>query len=886
MNKRIEKLLYLISIIVVVWIVGCLLFYNGIWKNQRLLLWFGVAAGFLLFGKIRDCLQKKETWIQENYAKILAGFLLVYGMLMLIIGLNLRFEPIFDLEAIFGGAKEWYLTGDFEEHKWYFYRNRNNMGGLIILYVADLLLGFLTEDFFLIALLVNIVGVLVTIAMISVCSKELWGHTAGVIGLVLVVFMLPYLFMGGAFYTDTLSMPYVAVGTYLFIKLFREESIKRKAMLSLIIGIICCIGFWIKGTALIILLAGVMVLMLRNNIKTGICCLASMLAGFLLVNFLVNAIVYDVHLTDVERRSEVPPSTHWVMMGLKGRGMYNAQDFEFTYGFTDEEERADAIREEIVYRIKERGLGGMLKLFADKTVIDYGEGTLGLSDYLDDNPQKESFFHKYVLYDGQYYSLYRAYCSTILLVILFYFWAFLLRAKDIQKGPASELMIAVGFIGIFMLLMLWESSYRYFTNYTPLLMIGAVSGIEKWKETKEKLKGNYRITKMKEKMSDLWKQRSIKIFSYAILFRLGIYIVYLFIMTIQGDYQGAITLSDYTDAWRRWDGSHYLKIAEHGYSGAIENGQHLFLVFYPLYPWLIKIVSLLVNDYRCAALLVSVICYGIGSVYFDKLLCKEYNVKIAKNAALMLAVFPFSFFFGSIMTESLFFVITAAFFYYLREHKWGKVAFVGFLACLTKVQGMLLALAVIAEVFSYYHGIRLLREKKWRIFWRDVIGNGMKCVPMIGGTLTYLLINFIVEGDPFRFMYYQKNHWHNGLCPIWETISYVSKNVLDSWHTSTGMSLWVPEFLLFFLYIAIIIYGFKKKMHPVYMTYLVTFFILTYSSTWLISGGRYTLSALPLFILLGQFMEEHEKVRKIVVPLSFALMIVYMTGYFQWKQIM
>lgn len=68
---------------------------------------------------------------------------------------------------------------------------------------------------------------------------------------------------------------------------------------------------------------------------------------------------------------------------------------------------------------------------------------------------------------------------------------------------------------------------------------------------------------------------------------------------------------------------------------------------------------------------------------------------------------------------------------------------------------------------------------------------------MLFGFVVYLLINYQVEGDPFRFLYYQSNHWYNGFAPIWTTLHYIIQNAITDWYTSTGMCLWVPELVLF-----------------------------------------------------------------------------------------
>ena len=353
-----------------------------------------------------------------------------------------------------------------------------------------------------------------------------------------------------------------------------------------------------------------------------------------------------------------------------------------------------------------------------------------------------------------------------------------------------------------------------------------------------------------------------------------------------GDYSGGISFSDFLEVWKRWDSQHYLNIAENGYAGAIENGEHIFLVFYPLLPWLLRCLGFFFHDMRFCGILLSTICYGIGCIFLYKNAKTEFDKEAALTATFAISVFPFGFFFGSIMTESLFFAIASAFLYYVRQHKWSMVAILGFLACLTKVQGLILAFAVLVELFYSEGGVTLLRGKKWRDFLHKVLVPGCQAAVMLFGFVVYLLINYQVEGDPFRFLYYQSNHWYNGFAPIWTTLHYIIQNAITGWYTSTGMCLWVPELLLFFVYIAGIVYGFRRKMRPMYLAYLIAFFLLTYSSSWLISAGRYTLSALPLFLLEGDWLQRHEKHKFPILLFSSMLMMLYFVGYFSWKQIM
>lgn len=389
-------------------------------------------------------------------------------------------------------------------------------------------------------------------------------------------------------------------------------------------------------------------------------------------------------------------------------------------------------------------------------------------------------------------------------------------------------------------------------------------------------------------MKNFWtkRHREIKILLAAVGLRSVVYLFSVGILIMFEQCRGSVTFSQFLGAWTRWDSPHYIDVAQYGYSGAIEDGKHLFLVFYPLLPWMLKLLHFVIADYRLCGVILSVVCYGVGSLYFYKLTELEFGERAAKNASILLGVFPFSFFFGAVLTESLFFAISAAFLYYLRKHKWPLVAFLGFLACLTKVQGVLLAVAVAAELLFSEKIFSLLKNRDWKAILRKILLPGLFSALMLLGFGIYLYINWYVEGDPFRFLYYQKTHWYNGFLPIWETISYVGKRALTEGCTSVGMCIWIPEFALFFVWAGWIVYGICKKLRPVYLTYLAALFLVTYSSSWLISGGRYTLCALPGFMLMGEWLGKHERWKVPAVTVSAMLMALYLAGFMTGKQVM
>ena len=378
----------------------------------------------------------------------------------------------------------------------------------------------------------------------------------------------------------------------------------------------------------------------------------------------------------------------------------------------------------------------------------------------------------------------------------------------------------------------------------------------------------------------------VNIVKMAVGIRLALYVLSIVIMAVFGDYQAPITRYDFLSTWCRWDSAHYLNIAQNGYAGAIENGEHLFLVFYPLYPFMLRLFTIFTGNLQAAGILIAMICFPIGCLYLYRVTKEEYGPESAYMAVKLLCLFPFSFFYGAVLTESLFLVIIAPFFYYLKRHRWGIVTLLGFFACLCKNQGLLLCFAILFELLSSERFLERVKEKDIAGIIKKILLPGLFCMMMILGFVVYLGINYMVDKDPFKFLYFQKYHWNNYMIPIWKTIAYLVKNTVDTWYTSNGMILWMPEVLLIFLYLAAIIYAFKSKMKPAYTAYLIASFLLTYSSSWLVSAGRYTLSALPLFMLMAEWTKKHPKWKGAIPICSALLLAVNCVAYFEWRQIM
>lgn len=167
------------------------------------------------------------------------------------------------------------------------------------------------------------------------------------------------------------------------------------------------------------------------------------------------------------------------MMGLKGDGMYNPGDYEYTRSFDDKDEQTAALLDEIRTRIKDRGFNGMVELLTTKGDICFGDGTYGLSDCLGGTAVRETWLHKLLLRDGEYYNIYQHICAGVLLAL--YVLMIVSALREVFRPDSQTLRFLVPRLAVFGLLIFlicWEARWRYFSSFIPLIFVSALPGIE------------------------------------------------------------------------------------------------------------------------------------------------------------------------------------------------------------------------------------------------------------------------------------------------------------------------------------------------------------------------------------------------------------------------
>ncbi|HET7512785.1 MAG TPA: hypothetical protein VFJ88_08455, partial [Chthoniobacterales bacterium] len=87
---------------------------------------------------------------------------------------------------------------------------------------------------------------------------------------------------------------------------------------------------------------------------------------------------------------------------------------------------------------------------------------------------------------------------------------------------------------------------------------------------------------------------------------------------------------NWLEIWHRWDAMHYIRLAEQGYAAVGDS--RVSLVFFPLYPWLVRLTAVVTSNYMLAALIVSGAASIAAGLAFRRMVALDESEAVARNA--------------------------------------------------------------------------------------------------------------------------------------------------------------------------------------------------------------------------------------------------------------
>lgn len=355
---------------------------------------------------------------------------------------------------------------------------------------------------------------------------------------------------------------------------------------------------------------------------------------------------------------------------------------------------------------------------------------------------------------------------------------------------------------------------------------------------------------------------SVRLF---IIWRVAIF-VFIFIGTLYVPLQqnhiggGIKTYNENPLFWSmaNFDGEHYMSIAAHGYKPL----QHFF---FPIYPMLVSLFSLSDTPFGLAltAQVISNVSLVFALVGLWKLIKLDYSAKISRYTLLFLLLFPTSFYFVAVYTESLFLAVIVWSFYFARKKNWLLACVLAGVASATRIIGLVMLPVILIE---WHQSSKENRELKTLLL-----------LPIcLTGILAYMLFLYYQTNDFFAFktslqmVYGEQRSDTLVLLPqvLYRYIFKIFPNM--NWLYLHGSFSLLLEFLSAMLFLVLTLYS-AFKMRLSYAFYMAAGYVIPTLSGSFSSMGRYVLVLFPGFIIMAVLVS---RMRKRFQYLTLGLMIV------------
>ncbi len=289
--------------------------------------------------------------------------------------------------------------------------------------------------------------------------------------------------------------------------------------------------------------------------------------------------------------------------------------------------------------------------------------------------------------------------------------------------------------------------------------------------------------------------------------------------------------------WNRWDAPHYLDIARMGYVS--EGVEARWIVFYPLYPWLVRAAVWVLRDELLAAFFVSAVASIAAGLLLYRLALLDEEERAARGAVFFLLIFPTAYFLHIGYTESLFLALALGSFLAARARSWLVAGLLAALAAMTRINGLLLLPALAFEVREAY----LNEGRRVRVEWLWLLLG-------LAGFGVYLFINWHVFGRPLAFLSMQGEYWYKSLTWPWVGIHEAWNSIWGRAPSDAQMVGW-QEFFFVLLGLALTVWAWLR-LRASYAVWMTCNWLLWTSTKFVLSVPRYTLVLFPAYILLAR----------------------------------
>lgn len=359
-------------------------------------------------------------------------------------------------------------------------------------------------------------------------------------------------------------------------------------------------------------------------------------------------------------------------------------------------------------------------------------------------------------------------------------------------------------------------------------------------------------------------------FAIVVMGRLGLFVFAYVSLAIAPSYAPDVAAWDlfgdnqWLNGWARWDAGWYKNIANDGYSiaGRYEDQQNIH--FFPLYPFAIRVVSLVITDTGIAGLLISNVSFLVAMLFLYAIVKQRYSLETAKLTLAFISVYPFSFYFSAMYPEALFMALTVASFFFAHRSQWAIAAILAMLSGMTRLVGVTL---VVGLVILYLEQIDFVWHRiRPNILW-------LTLAPM-GLAIYSLFLYYRFQAPLLLFTARDSKGWTHAFGKAIESLFSDNSFLYGTWEI-------VPLFnLLMGLAVMIPVLLSWRKLPLAYLVWILTFFVVSYVGNWF-NLGRYMAPAFPIYIAAALVFARAE-VSIMIIYLSTLTLALMTFLYTHW----
>jgi len=295
-----------------------------------------------------------------------------------------------------------------------------------------------------------------------------------------------------------------------------------------------------------------------------------------------------------------------------------------------------------------------------------------------------------------------------------------------------------------------------------------------------------------------------------------------------------------------WDATWYYSIAQNGYSYNPQAQSNI--AFFPLYPLLAHLLSLLVPNLLVAGYIISNGFLFGSCLLLWKLSARFYGgPERADLAVLFFLLCPMTLFYSSFYTESQFFFLALSVAYLAGERRWLAAGACGFLAALTRPPGALLAVLIVAEYGMALWQRRRDEEQPWFI-WKEAALVVSAVVLNVMGIVAVAYYMGALFGDP--------------MVPLW--------------HIFWAGAIYHAFYIIWFygamtVALALLMRGVAYRLRPSHLVMAFAFFLLYCSNNLLEAMPRYLSVVFPFYLVAAEFTLHRPRWGRALLAASAAL---------------